>query len=605
MSFPKAEVIYELNTEQFTPAASTAERALQTVENASKKTAREIENTERRVSFSTKQMATSLIGLGTAAFSAYQGIDQLEKVQLRAEKAALAVARAQKQVNDLEREGKQGTEAHTIAVERLRIAQEQASQAAGDVKQQTVQLGLSLATTGSMMATNIIALRSMTVAHSTAAGAATAQTAANMGLTFSFRGLTAAMMSNPLGLALVAASVGALAIYSTNLGGIKDKVDGLIGSFGGATPPISDFHEELKSQGIPAMQTYGGTVAAVGASADYTTQRVTNLGNSIDTIGPKIENLKKNEDSLVGLLGETAQYVGSLSSLADILNDQALKQRVIEFERAFEKATEERNRKFLEERFPGRFGVGFKDAVSDLQSSFSARGFSTAQQKYARYFSSLITEAFRDIRATGSLHTEGLHGSGVLGMQGIGESWRALAAFTPLSRLNRTNLGGRIGVTANSLGGISVSSGARGKSAKHGGNKGGLGAIAGNAVFAGLGGRLTGRNASLGIEAGRQAYENMASQLAEFGLSMPSTVTWIAGRGNVRGLAISNPNFQAEYDRVMAIYNQKKAAQLAQQMSAATAAGVSHSEYLSMIQTEQGMVDLSGMTLYKQLASLG
>lgn len=573
MSFPKAEVIYELNTEQFTPAASTAERALQTVENASKKTAKEIENTERRVNFSAKQMATSLIGLGTAAFSAYQGIDQLEKVQLRAEKAALAVARAQKQVNDLEREGKQGTEEHTIAVERLRIAQEQASQAAGDVKQQTVQLGLSLATTGSMMATNIFALRGMTVAHSTAAGAATAQTAANTGLTLSFRGLTAAMISNPLGLALVAGSIAALAAYQTNLLGVKDRVDDLIGSFTLGKQPVESLHAEF-NDGIATTRSYTGSLKDLNSEYQNTL------------------NILKKNDKVKEEFTQTLFLMGSLSSLtkdlveAGVIDLMSLVQKDTRIlprsEEVIKKLRRMRIDAIIEEEQLAR-ALGFKNRREFEDSLFTPGGiiktlkpdFKISALGGGLGFVSEFVKAHK-----GSLSE--ISDKALLSIQNLG--------MGRLENLRKEGFGP--GAIASILGGRIGRTTAKGKSAKHGGNKGKQEA---DYIAEALGFRNTAYSTPFYVN---RMNANI-SLLESEGVSMPSYYIMGVSRGRYGRIGV-NPNFEAEVSAAIAEAGRRRDERIARQTAEANFIGVSLSEYLTLSQT-----DIAGMKLYKQLASLG
>ncbi|WP_100182265.1 hypothetical protein [Candidatus Nitrosotenuis aquarius] len=577
MSLPTGVIRLEMEADSVVANGQKVENTLNRIETKS-------ESVGKKTEFSTKMMATSMLGLGTSVFSAYQGFDQLEKVQLRAEKSALAVARAQKQVNDLEREGKTNTEEYTIATERLRLAQEQASQAAGDVKQQTIQLGLSLATTGLTMATTIISLRSMATAHIVAGSAATGQAVANVGLTASFRALTAAMMSNPLGLALVAGSVAALGIYSTNLFGVKDKVDSLIGSFGGATPKMQEFNTEMQTGGIPTMQSYGNSVAE-------TTNRMEGLSRTIDLTSSKIDNLKKNEDSIAGFLNDTYIATGHLLSIADALNDQALKQKIIEFEREFERKTEERNRAF----FADKSGiVGFIDANAELWNrNITGRGINTNQFRVMSYVSGLISDVFRRAALGGGGGYSNLHGSGILSQFG-GISQESASAYVQSQKFHGTNPFGSIGSKAQSLGGISAGKGAKGRSSKHGGAKPGWGVAAVEAPF---------QKTIAGLQ-------STIDELALLGFSIQAPSFNLSAM--VRGYRSPSNEFlqqsirqaQASYDAQMIEYNRQVAAARAKIASDAGFIGLDAGTYMSMYATSQGRSDIEGMKLYKQLAAL-
>lgn len=120
-----------------------------------------------------------------------------------------------------------------------------------------------------------------------------ALTATNVGLTFSFRALTVAMLSNPLGIALIAGSIAALALYETNVFGVKDAVDKMIGSFGTVTPAAEGFTGEL-NRGTGAMTQYS-------SQADHTAKSIDAMSEKADKAFWSFEKLHK---SITQPLGE-------------------------------------------------------------------------------------------------------------------------------------------------------------------------------------------------------------------------------------------------------------------------------------------------------------
>lgn len=563
MSLPTGVIRLELEADSVVANGKSVENTLNRIETKS-------ESVGKKTEFSTKLMATSLLGLGTSAFSAYQGFDQLEKVQLRAEKSALAVTRAQKQVNDLEREGKTNTEEYTIATERLRLAQEQASQAAGDVKQQIIQLGLSLATTGLTMGNAVIALRGMTLAHGAAATAATAQAAANTGLTFSFRGLTAAMMSNPLGIALVAGSIGALAVYQTNLLGVRDKVDGLISSFTLGKQPVSDLHSEF-DHGID------------------TTQRYT---NSVRDLGKEYENtlsiLKKNEIEVAGTVAQDILLIGSLKSIAnDLIESDAidLMDLVQKDARLPEKL---KQIKSVVESTRGNFFIVTNRDGTIRAVRFDAIGPNITTATPGKY-SFKFQNAPLGGQVGGILSSFAAHGGvNITGEDALKISSGLIGPAALRNALNKSseNAG---------FGGYRGTSGSnKARRGGHGGNKPGWGVAAVEQPFL-------------------QSIQGLMSTIDElalfgFNIQAPSfnLSTLVRGYKSPSNEFLQQSIRQAEagYNSQLAEYNRQVAAARAKIAQDAGFIGLDSGTYVSLYRTDQGRSDIAGMTLYKQLAAL-
>jgi hypothetical protein len=281
MSFPKAVVTYELNTESFIPAANTATTALNTISDKTKRTADDIAKLEEKVTQSKIHVAASFTGMASSVASFAFSIDDLGKKQLAADRIALQITKKQNEYNKALAEGKESAQQLKIREEELRILREKHKNAVQDITQATTNLIFTMATMGTVtIPTTIASIRSMQAAQHALAAAQTvttettvSQTAANVGLTASFRQLTVAMMSNPLGIALVAGSIGALAAYQTNLFGVKDKVDSLMVSFGGMSQQVQQVDTTIQT-GIPAMDDYADSVRSVGVAAGATAEEL-------------------------------------------------------------------------------------------------------------------------------------------------------------------------------------------------------------------------------------------------------------------------------------------------------------------------------------------
>lgn len=590
MSSLKAEVIYEMNTEQFVPAASTAERALQQIKSKTQDTAKEIENLEKKVTQTKERVAASFTGMVSNATALAFSFRDLGDSQVQIDSLALKIRKLEQSMKDTTLTADE----MAIKQEEHRILTERYTNAIEDQQKAQVQFGLSMVTMATTtIPTTIAAVTQMraaqaalATAHVATAGAATTQAVANVGLTASFRALTAAMLTNPLGIALVAGSIGALAVYETNLFGVKDKVDSLIGSFGGATPKMQEFNTELQTGGVPTMQQYGNSVAD-------TTSKMDGLNRTIDITASKIDTLKKNETDLMGILNDSYMAVGSLMSIADVLNDQAAKQQLIDIQRKWEQMTEERNRKFLEDTI----GMPtFTDAIGPNYRNISFAGLSGQQARILSYFSERVTSVFDAARASGVLsNTDLLHGNlGYLG--GIGQNYlNTLNSMREYSagRYKPTNPGGSIGSKAQSLGGISAGKGAKGKSSKHGG-----GSVSPWAI-------------SADIYKAYDANKAVADQLALFGFKIDVPSYSFAGNpGQYRSpsneyIASVQNAANANYAAGLARYNAQVAAARAQIAQDAGFIGLDPGTYMNMYVTYQGHEDIEGMKLFKMISSMG
>jgi hypothetical protein len=647
-------VTYELNTESFIPAANTATTALNTISDKTKRTADDIAKLEQKVTQSKIHVAASFTGMASSVASFAFSIDDLGKKQLAADRIALQITKKQNEYNKALAEGKESAQQLKIREEELRILREKHKNAVHDITQATMNLGFTMATMATTtIPMTILSIRSMqtataalAAAHGAAAAAATAQTAANVGLTASFRALTAAMMSNPLGIALVAGSIGALAAYQTNLFGVKDKVDSLVMSFGGMSQQVQQVDTTIQT-GIPAMDDYADSVRSVGVAAGATAEELqkmmgtqlkpSELKFSFDKIhesilgisaalrgidqGTPFENLTKSTDILFQFLhgvkltteeqrinyllvkdqiiptledlGQAWARTGKsgeekfLRMLKDLQKEGKLSAKDLkDLTEAIRGVNEELDkakkkldpRKIEKENDELAQALGFKNRF-EMQATFgfTARGMTNAAASELGAISSQVQMVFNAFRPFGdSLDT--VLGAALRNIQGISQNSDFVNRNTITSRLKVTNPFGRIGATANRLGGISVTRGAKGKSSRHGGQKG---PSIETQILMALGYQSTPYNTGYYLNL---AYQNLAFILSE-GLPEPRT--------------------PAEASALLAEAQRRKAERERQQREAAAAAGISVSEFITLSQTQQGQIDIAGMTLYRQLAGYG
>jgi hypothetical protein len=208
---------------------------------------------------------------------------------------------------------------------------------------------------------------------------------------------------------------------------------------------------------------------------------------------------------------------------------------------------------------------------------FNARGMTNAAASELGAISSQVQAVFRAFRPFGdSLDT--VLGAALRNIQGISQNSDFVARNTLTSRLKVTNPSGRIGATANRLGGISVTRGARGKSSRHGGEKG---PSRETQILMALGYRSVPYNTDF--------YINLALRNLELILEE----------------GLPEPRTPSEASAFLAEAQRRRAERERQQREAAAAAGISVSEFITLSQTQQGQIDIAGMTLYRQLAGYG
>ena len=410
----------------------------------------QVKTTTRNTEVSFRQAAASAVSLASGVGSLYFQYDNLEKVQLRIRKASLEVSRSQELVNKLVSEGKTGTLDYQQALEKLSIAEERHRILSDDLKESQIALGFSIAQTALTIPSAITAIKGLTSATSVLNMANSKFILIALAVIAAYEGITQAIK------------------YFN-----KDLDFTLSGAINRMTNGI-DVMKDSTNEGSASFAVYGSTISGVGASASATTGSLGTLNREIDLTNGKIENLKKNEDSLAVFIGETYSAIGNMIAFADALNDQALKQKMIQFEREFERKTEERNQSYLASL--DKNSPGFTDANAGLwDRNIVGRGMTGKQFRVLSHVSKQVSDVFRRIALGGGGGYSNIHGN-LQRMTGIGGiSQESASVYAQSLKFRGTNPFGSIGSRANQLGGISVSIGAKGKSSKHGGFKRGWG----------------------------------------------------------------------------------------------------------------------------------
>lgn len=180
--------------------------------------------------------------------------DARERVRLAAEGEALA----EDQANDVKILFASSI-ANTVVSSLQTIKTMRDLQVGSAIREMLAQRALNAAMIESVPATGA------TVAGTTAlAPAQVAATGTTVGLAGAFRGLTAAMMTNPLGWILIGASIAALAAYEANLGGIKTSIEKLGQSFTAGGEEVKAYTGTVQQGGV-ILENYGTKIDATSA----------------------------------------------------------------------------------------------------------------------------------------------------------------------------------------------------------------------------------------------------------------------------------------------------------------------------------------------------
>jgi len=245
---------------------------------------------------SAKNLGTSVQTLGSgltssiAAYSAaavsvfglYNAFDNLEKVQQRADRSALAAQTAQTRLASLqenynEQLAKGNLTAEEVSVqqqkiadaqERVTVSNQQAQIAAGDLNETMAGLALQTLPFVATAAVNVIQMiTTMRAAFASQTVVTGALTTANLGLAASFRVM---LMANLPLFAAITAGAAIVGAFAANLFGLRDAINGIGVAIGNALPFLKPFLDFL-----------GGINAIFGNTSDSVDKSVTDISGSI------------------------------------------------------------------------------------------------------------------------------------------------------------------------------------------------------------------------------------------------------------------------------------------------------------------------------------
>ena len=211
----------------------------------------------------------SIIGMTANITGAVYAFQDLEDINIKVKQSALAVSKAQEEVDKQFKDGGASSLNYKQAVDKLTVAQLKQGEVAEDAQRQNVQFATQMVTMAVTTVPSFIAsLVSLKAAHFAGAGASAIAAGAHGGFTASIVAGTAsiwantvALLSNPIFAAAAAASIAAaVALIATNQWGLRDAIFG-------STEAVKQSTTALK-EGAPALENYGD--AAKTATEDVT-----------------------------------------------------------------------------------------------------------------------------------------------------------------------------------------------------------------------------------------------------------------------------------------------------------------------------------------------
>ena len=286
------------------------------------------------LSVSVLGLGASITGLSDAILGFNEKTVALERSTFGLKEMTIQVQREQEDLTKAIQEGTMSAEEQKRAVEDLGLSMEALAIEERTVKAEAEALSgewVSFAVnTGTTVVQSILAISSMlalkTAASATATGATAAHTGANWGLVASLKAAAAAMkafmLSNPVTAAALIASTAAVAAYETNLGGMRDGIEDLMGMERGSLPTLTGGFMELT----------GATNESADAAVDWAA-RAEEIANQARTgLVPQIDSATESMGNLGGEMKlvshEADATTGKIQTLADAL-DRLKKKRAL------------------------------------------------------------------------------------------------------------------------------------------------------------------------------------------------------------------------------------------------------------------------------------
>lgn len=287
------------------------------------------------LSVSVLGLGASITGLSDAILGFNEKTVALERSTFGLKEMTIQVAREQEDLAKAIQEGTMSAQEEKRAIEDLGLSMEALAIEERTVKAEAEALSgewVSFAVnTGTTVVQSILAISSMlalkTAASATATGATAAHTGANWGLVASLKAAAAAMkafmLSNPITAAALIASTAAVAAYETNLGGMRDGIEDMMGMERGSLPTLTGGFMELT----------GATQESSEAAVDWA-KRAEEIANQARTgLVPQIDSATESMGNLGGEMklvsSEADTTTGKIQTLSDAL-DRLKKKRPLD-----------------------------------------------------------------------------------------------------------------------------------------------------------------------------------------------------------------------------------------------------------------------------------
>jgi len=257
--------------------SSSSDKANQSLKN--------VNQTSKQTQIDMKVTGLTIAGTAASAFSLVQGFTGVQTKMIDIRKINLDVEKSQANVNKMIKEGKQGTQEYSFALEDLKIKQQEQKIKNDELNNTYVQMGFSLVTMASTTIPLVIsALGSLKSARLGSAAATGVAAGANVGFTASLVSTTAAvwantvaLLSNPIFAAAAAASIAAaVLLISTNTWGLRD-------SLFGATKAVEENTTAI-NKGEQSFYAYGESI-------EKTTEKVTAFGDGLNRLSSSFDIL--------------------------------------------------------------------------------------------------------------------------------------------------------------------------------------------------------------------------------------------------------------------------------------------------------------------------
>lgn len=273
----------------------------------------------------------SVVGFTSNITSLAYAYGDLNDSQLKIRQSNLSVARAQEDVNKLQREGKMGTAQYQFALEKLSLEQEKQKKTLEDADKQQVQFMANMATMAfTTVPAFVSSLGVLKGAHLGGAAATSVSTGANLGFTASLAAGTAAvwasftaLLHHPWFAPAAAATAGiAVGLIANNVWGIRDAILGANKAVDASTKALQTNNKELE-KGSDSYLAYGDSTEQATKKVVAFGEGLTSLSSAFDILTFSLQGQGKPADTVLKgwekAIRETKEQLKELNKEAEEL----------------------------------------------------------------------------------------------------------------------------------------------------------------------------------------------------------------------------------------------------------------------------------------------